>query len=185
MTDISLSYRAFGSAPGMEVEGSHHVDGGAYLRIGAGNAHLTPEEARQLRNELNGILGETSAGLVVGARVVILAGDPGGSSADDGKAGRINSTDPGDTRYPYLVDLDDGKAVWCHAVRLVETEEAKADPSTGEGDGASAAVNAAFLLRRHAAVTAKGLLSGRVEPGSYGASPDAIMRLAGWLLGEN
>ncbi|GAB7187108.1 hypothetical protein ATKI12_6939 [Kitasatospora sp. Ki12] len=184
MTGINVSSRYISAAHTLTVEDSRHERGGAYIRLGSGAAHLTPSETRRLRVELDGILGEQPARLVVGARVVIVAEDPDGPDTPHaGKAGRLISTDLADARYPYFVGIEDGPDIWCHSVRLVGESDDKPIPADGEGNGASSVVGGDFLRRHEAAVKAKDLLSGTITAGSYGAPPDALIRVADWLLG--
>ncbi|MFD8595424.1 hypothetical protein ACFV1L_10520 [Kitasatospora sp. NPDC059646] len=95
---------------------------GSYRR----GVHLDTAETRQLRDELNKLLGE--------------------------------SPEPADGPSELVVPL---------RVSVVQDEDAND-----------------FARRSAAAEKARELLAGHVAPGSYGTSPQALMQLAGWLLGE-
>ncbi|MFI6444676.1 hypothetical protein [Kitasatospora sp. NPDC050543] len=177
----------------VRVEPSVSYERGAYICTG-GHAHLTPDETRQLRDELTVILGEVTApaSIKVGDRVVVVAEEPDGESSRlDGKTGLVVKVDiSGQDRYPYLVADIDGvsSGVWCHSVRLID--EPDEDPELADHIAVSAAqdaADAADVARRHgAAVKARELLIGSASPfASAVPAEERIIRLAEWLLGES
>lgn len=180
MTDIDLAQ----AHHVLRVERSNATRNGVYLALIGGPAHLTPSEARRLRDELNNLLGECREP-VRGDRVVIEVEAPDGSHATNvGKTGTLTVVDRDDDDLPYYVEGDDGGAYWCHSVRLADGPEDKTAPPADEEGSAAPVAGADFFRRLEAAVKAKELLSGTMTPGVYGASPEALMRVADWLLGE-
>ncbi|MFB7671299.1 hypothetical protein ACFC26_07760 [Kitasatospora purpeofusca] len=185
MTDINLSRRAVCSSHTLAVEASRHVPAGVFLSYGEEAGHLTPAEARQLRDELMKLLGEpepasAEAPIRVGDRVVVVAewrDDDGERETLSGRAGRVLSIGTGS--YPYDVVLDgdeDAESVLCHSVR--REDPAEEDPEPTDHIRVSAAQDAAdFDRRRAAAATARELLGSRPDP-------EPVIRLASWLLGE-
>ncbi|MFD8315936.1 hypothetical protein [Kitasatospora purpeofusca] len=172
------------------MEASRHVPAGVFLSYGEESAHMTPEEARQLRDELRKLLGEPAsaeAPIRVGDRVVVVAEYPSAGSRLDGRTGVVVRLDPGDP-YPYLVVVDgDGDDVWCHSVRRTD-EPAEDDPELADHLRVSAAQDAAdaadFDRRHSAAVKAREILRDGAPGYRPGGDPEPVIRLASWLLGE-
>ncbi|MFI8084319.1 hypothetical protein ACIF6L_26395 [Kitasatospora sp. NPDC086009] len=196
MTRINLTKTTINrpSVVTLTVKPSAFNQSAAFVGLADESAHMTEAETRRLRDELTNILGENepapaSEPIKVGDRVVVVREYPARITRLDGQAGVVESLDPGD-RYPYLVAVDGEEySAWCHSVRRETTPaEVDEDPELADHIRVSAAQDAADVDRRHsAAVKARDILS-FTAAGPFGiraaVDPEAVIRLADWLLGE-
>jgi hypothetical protein len=192
MTEITVTSRASGSGC-LTVEKSVYSPGAFLALLGGRSAHLSVDETRELRDELNKLLGVDEATPVpkLGDRVQIVqdyAPDSSSTSSRwDGRTGVLDDIDREDDRYPYRVDLGYEGSRWVHSVRVV-VDEPEDEPAyeVATAEQLEAREKADFDRRSDAAAKARELLAGSSSPiGVQRPAPEDVIRLAAWLLGAD
>ncbi|MFD0276209.1 hypothetical protein ACFVHB_20210 [Kitasatospora sp. NPDC127111] len=193
MAEINLTKKSINDTDisALTVETSVYEKSAAFISLWDESAHMTRSETRQLRDELNRILGEkeppaqSATSVKVGDRVTVISNNPGDGEGHIGEVGALERIDADDEELPYKVRLDgDGDTWWCRDIRRVD-EPAEAEAADQCPDTASHFET--FRRRYDAAAKAREVL-GASAAGPFGirsaVDPESVIRLADWLLGE-